>query len=165
MRIIKYYPVIINDERFYIAKEKEDYIFIGSPNTDITEIHNFIKGDITLKQGDSQEFSKAIREMTQYFNRESLKFNIPIKLEGTDFQKDVWNKLVEIPYGKVITYQDLALSLNKEKAHRAVASAISKNPLLIVIPCHRVIGSDGSLRGYRGGLNLKEKLIKIENSN
>ena len=78
------------------------------------------------------------------------------------FQKSVWQALLEIPYGKTVSYQDIAKKLGNPKASRAVAKAVGANPFLILIPCHRVIGSDGSLRGFRAGLELKKKLLALE---
>ena len=91
-------------------------------------------------------------------------FDLPLEIEGTEFQKRVWNELLKIPYGKTISYKELAVRLGDEKVIRAAASANGANPLPIVIPCHRVIGSDGSLIGYGGGLEIKEKLLILEGS-
>ncbi|WP_099321315.1 methylated-DNA--[protein]-cysteine S-methyltransferase [Anaerococcus sp. Marseille-P3625] len=87
------------------------------------------------------------------------------KLEGTDFQKIVWKELCNIPYGKTKTYKDIAYAINRPKAIRPVATAIGKNPLMILIPCHRVIGSDGKLCGYAYGLSVKKFLIDLEKNN
>lgn len=88
---------------------------------------------------------------------------MPIETIGTEFQKKVWNELRNIPYGQTKTYKDIALAIKNEKACRAIGNANNKNPLPIIIPCHRVIGSNGKLVGYSGGLDIKEKLLNIEN--
>ncbi|WP_035512590.1 methylated-DNA--[protein]-cysteine S-methyltransferase [Halalkalibacillus halophilus] len=88
---------------------------------------------------------------------------IPYRLQGTPFQIDVWQALVSIPYGETSTYGDIAREISRPKAVRAVGGAINKNPLSILVPCHRVIGKDGSLTGYAGGLDKKTNLLKIEN--
>ena len=98
----------------------------------------------------------------EYFNGERREFNLPIFIEGTDFQKKVWNALVNIPYGKTCSYKDIAIAIGNEKAVRAVGHANNKNKLPIVIPCHRVIGINGKLVGYAGGIDRKDKLLELE---
>ena len=101
-------------------------------------------------------------QLKEYFKGKRKEFDLPLEIEGTDFHKKVWNELLKIPYGKTISYKELAIRLGHEKVIRAAAKANGANPLPIVIPCHRVIGSDGSLVGYGGGLKIKEKLLSIE---
>ncbi len=103
-------------------------------------------------------------ELNAYFNQSLQKFSIPLLLKGTEFQKAVWQQLQQIPYGTTWNYQQLAQALNHPKAVRAVANANAQNPLLVLVPCHRVIGSDRQLTGYAGELWRKEKLIRLENS-
>lgn len=102
-------------------------------------------------------------QLREYFEGKRTQFDLQINLEGTEFQKKVWNQLQTIPYGKTISYLQLSQQLGDVKAIRAVANANGKNPLWIVIPCHRVIGSDGSLTGYAGGLHRKQWLLEHEN--
>jgi len=99
-----------------------------------------------------------------YFNRERENFDIPLLMVGTDFQKQVWQGLIDIPYGTTCSYLELSKKIGNEKAVRAVASANGANAISIIIPCHRIIGSDGSLVGYAGGLVVKKKLLKLEQS-
>lgn len=106
---------------------------------------------------------EAVLELQEYFGGERTTFNFKTKPKGTDFQQKVWKILLEIPYGKTINYMDQAKKLGDIKAIRAVASANGKNPLWIVIPCHRVIGTDGSLTGYAGGIWRKKWLLEHEN--
>ncbi|MGJ8684355.1 MAG: methylated-DNA--[protein]-cysteine S-methyltransferase [Nonlabens sp.] len=101
-------------------------------------------------------------QLEEYFKGQRCEFDIPILLAGTDFQKQVWNQLMKIPYGETITYLTLSRKLDNEKAIRAVASANGANALSIIIPCHRVIASNGDLTGYAGGLPAKKKLLQIE---
>jgi len=101
-------------------------------------------------------------QLKEYFDGERKKFDLPLEIEGTDFNKRVWNELLKIPYGKTISYKEQAIRWGDEKVIRAAAKANGDNPLPIVIPCHRVIGSDGSLVGYGGGLKIKEKLLTLE---
>jgi methylated-DNA-[protein]-cysteine S-methyltransferase len=100
--------------------------------------------------------------MEAYFAGNLRDFNIPMVAEGTDFQRRVWKELANIPYGQAISYLELAKRLGDEKCIRAAARANGANPIAILIPCHRVIGSDGSLVGYAGGLDMKEFLLRLE---
>lgn len=109
------------------------------------------------------ELKDAVKQLQEYFEGKRTSFNFPINPKGTDFQQKVWKALLEIPYGKTTSYMDLSKKLGDVKAIRAVASANGKNPLWIVVPCHRVIGSDGSLTGYAGGLWRKKWLLEHEN--
>ncbi len=104
----------------------------------------------------------AAYQLNEYFEGERQNFDLLINQEGTEFQKKVWTSLLEIPYGKTMSYLELSKNLGDVKAIRAVASANGKNPLWIIIPCHRVIGSDGSLTGYAGGLHRKKWLLNHE---
>ncbi len=104
-------------------------------------------------------------EIQRYIMGEVQDFSIPVHFFGTEFQKKVWNALLEIPYGEVRTYKELASSIGCEKGYRAVGGALNKNPIGIVVPCHRVIGSDGNLVGFAGGLSLKERLLQLERDN
>lgn len=98
-------------------------------------------------------------------NGKRQKFDIPFSLQGTDFQLKVWNALQKIPFGETTTYKDIAIAIGSEKSCRAAGGAIHNNPIPIIIPCHRVIGSNGSLTGFRGGIPLKQNLLKIEQPN
>ena len=105
----------------------------------------------------------AVSQLNEYFEGKRLNFDLKLNPKGTDFQKKVWKGLLQIPYGKTRTYLEQSKVLGDVKAIRAVASANGKNPLWIVVPCHRVIGSDGSLTGYAGGLWRKKWLLEHEN--
>ncbi len=102
------------------------------------------------------------RQLEAYFSGNLRDFNIPMVVEGTEFQRRVWKELQKIPYGHAITYLELARRLGDEKCIRAAARANGANPIAILVPCHRVIGSDGTLVGYRGGLDMKEFLLRLE---
>lgn len=107
---------------------------------------------------------RVIEQLEQYFNGERKVFDIPLKQYGTDFQQRVWNELLNIPFGKTISYLQLSKKLGDVKAIRAVGTTNGKNSLAIVVPCHRVIGSDGSLTGYAGGLWRKQWLLDHESN-
>ncbi len=112
--------------------------------------------------GDNLFFEEAIKQLEEYFGGKRKKFDLKINLNGSDFQKKVWTALCDIPYGETRSYKDIAKYIGDEKASRAVGMANNKNPIQIIIPCHRVIGSDGSLRGYAGGIEIKKRLLEIE---
>jgi len=112
------------------------------------------------------DFIKNIRViLEEYLIGKRKEFDIPLALEGTYFQKAVWQALIEIPYGETRSYLDIASKIGNSKAVRAVGLANNRNPIAIIVPCHRVIGKNGKLVGYAGGLQMKEDLIKLELSN
>lgn len=137
----------------------------------IAEISGDENGIISVKVYDDGEISKNIPEvlgpaciqLESYFKGELKTFDLKLNPHGTEFQKRVWKQLREIPYGETTSYLELSKELGDEKAIRAVAAANGKNPLWIIVPCHRVIGSDGSLTGYAGGLYRKKWLLDHEN--
>jgi methylated-DNA-[protein]-cysteine S-methyltransferase len=104
----------------------------------------------------------AVEQLQEYFEGKRTHFDLPLDVQGTPFQVSVWNELLKIPYGTTCSYIDIARSLGKPGAARAVGMANHENPIAVVIPCHRVVGSDGSLTGYAGGLHLKKQLLGIE---
>ena len=108
--------------------------------------------------------SMATIQLDEYFQGKRTTFSLPFKLTGTPFQLAVWKELQNIPYGQTTSYKEIAQKINKPKAYRAVGMANNKNPLPIIIPCHRVIGSNGKLIGYAGGLKLKNYLLELEKS-
>ncbi len=107
-------------------------------------------------------FQNVIIQLEKYFNKELKSFDIPLKLSGTPFQKRVYSRLLQIPYGSTISYQELAKRVGNPKASRAVGNANGKNPIAIIIPCHRVIAKNGSMGGFSGGLDIKKKLLELE---
>lgn len=135
---------------------------ICGDNNGISSI-SIIEQQENISDNVPKEFRDCVHQLDEYFQGKRKDFDLKLNLNGTDFQKKVWNSLLQIPYGKTTTYLDQAKALGDIKAIRAVASANGKNPLWIVIPCHRVIGSDGSLTGYAGGLWRKKWLLAHEN--
>ena len=105
---------------------------------------------------------EAKRQITSYFARRRERFELPLDPQGTPFQERVWNKLLTIPYGKTLAYSELARQLSKPSAFRAVGAANGQNPISVIIPCHRLIGKNGSLTDYGGGLDRKRKLLELE---
>ncbi|MBY0487706.1 MAG: methylated-DNA--[protein]-cysteine S-methyltransferase [Flavobacteriaceae bacterium] len=145
-------------------------IFINSP-LGITKIEgdeNGISVISVLSEGSisetiPNELQEAVSQLQEYFEGKRTNFTFKLNPKGTDFQQKVWQELLNIPFGKTMSYMDLSKKLGDVKAIRAVASANGKNPLWIVVPCHRVIGTDGSLTGYAGGLWRKKWLLEHEN--
>ena len=105
---------------------------------------------------------EASRQLNEYFNGERKVFDLPLDLTGTSFQTKVWQELLKIPYGETKSYKDVAIAINNPKACRAVGMANNKNRIMVVVPCHRIIGSNKKLVGYVGGLKLKEQLLNLE---
>lgn len=120
--------------------------------------------DAEFEEGTSAVIDSAILQLEEYFNGKRQEFDIPLLFVGTDFQKKVWNRLLSIPFGKTISYGEMARQIGMQKAVRAVANANGANSMSIFAPCHRVIGSDHTLTGYGGGLAVKEYLLKLENA-
>jgi methylated-DNA-[protein]-cysteine S-methyltransferase len=109
--------------------------------------------------------SKVRVQLDEYLNGDRTSFDIPVLMVGSDFQKSVWEALMKIPYGKTASYLDIAKFINNEKAVRAVANANGANSINLIIPCHRIIGSNGELVGYGGGVPVKKRLLKLEQNN
>lgn len=128
----------------------------------ISKIH-ILNDETPLSNEIPEELKDAVNQLHEYFEGSRTNFSLKLNPSGTEFQKKVWQELQEIPFGKSCSYLDLSKKLGDVKAIRAVASANGKNPLWIVIPCHRVIGTDGSLTGYAGGLWRKKWLLEHEN--
>jgi len=108
---------------------------------------------------------EAVLQLKAYFSGDLQKFDLPLNPEGTPFRKAVWHQLLQIPYGETRSYKDIANALHKPNACRAIGGANHHNPIPIIIPCHRVIGADGSLTGYGGGMDKKQYLLLLEQQN
>lgn len=135
--------IVVEDDGSFITRVYVDNAFIGS--------------------GDNSRLFIAVKtQLEEYFCGKRREFDIPIRLNGTEFQKAVWNALLTVPYGKIASYKDIAAMIGKPKAARAVGGANNKNPIIIIVPCHRVVGADGSLTGYACGTDIKQTLLNIE---
>ena len=135
--------------KIYIA-EKDNYICNVS----------FVNLNYTPKE--TPLIKKTYSQLKEYFAGKRKSFDIPISANGTEFQIKVWKELQKIPYGKTATYKEIAENIGNKNASRAVGMANNKNPIAIIIPCHRVIGSNGNLTGYARGINLKKNLLNLE---
>jgi len=159
-------------ESLYYASET-----ISGIKFDIFSTRKGIKKIFLRKKSSQINFGEAIKlypddpymfgiftQLKEYFNLKRKKFYVPLDIEGTEFQMKVWNELKKIPYGKTASYKDIAIAVGNVKAVRAIGRANGKNPVPIIIPCHRVIEHSGKLGGYSGGVGIKEKLLEIEGS-
>ena len=150
---------------FFIAKYGDAVCELSFSNDEKRFIEGLKKrfGDGISNSG--PELNKEINQILEYFRGKREKFNIKFSLQGTKFQKKVWLEMLKIPYGKTISYWELAKKIKNENALRAVGTACGKNPVPVIIPCHRVISKDGSLGGFGGGLELKSKMLELESMN
>ena len=153
MKSIFYYETIIGE------------IGIADNGKGITNIYikNKLKIEKDIEIRETKLIKEAANQLNEYFSGERINFSISLDPEGTEFQHKVWNELIEIPYGETRTYKEIAEKIGNSKAARAIGMANNKNPILMMIPCHRVVGKNKSLVGYAGGLEMKERLLEIEN--
>jgi len=148
----------------HIAASSKGLCYILWPDKSFEGLENWVKkrlpkASLVYEQEKLADYAKQIEE---YLKGQRKTFDIPLDLRGTDFQMAVWHALLEISYGTTKSYSEIAKEINRPKAVRAVGSAIGTNPVPIVVPCHRVIGKDGSLTGFAGGLKIKQQLLEIE---
>lgn len=138
---------------------------IGIMNSAVVSIR-FTDGDMASDESFKNDETACwvISELDEYFAGIRKKFNVPVNAVGTPFQKKVWDALLKIPYGETRNYKQIASDIGNEKAARAVGMACNRNPIAIIIPCHRVVGSDGTLTGYAGGIDVKRYLLELENA-
>lgn len=137
------------------------FLEIKGNNDGLVSVH-FMEEAVTSPEAIPEVLLPTVTQLREYFNKTRTKFNLQLNPEGTEFQKRVWHSLEKIPFGTTQSYQKMANQLGDPKVIRAAASANGKNPIAIIIPCHRVIGSDGSLTGYAGGLHRKKWLLEHE---
>lgn len=163
--VVIYWTLFLFGEwKLYIAATEKGLCYIGSQNQPFEELNTWANHrypDITLVR-DHEQLQPYVCELVDYFQGKLKKFTVPYDLVGTPFQTAVWNALCEIPFGETRSYSDIADQIKKPAAVRAVGAAIGANPVLITVPCHRVIGKNGALTGYRGGLEMKTKLLELE---
>lgn len=126
------------------------------------DIPNRVRLDQMSEDNKDPILLETERQLNEYFSGKRTTFDLAMKASGTPFQEEVWHALNQIPFGITSTYKDIALKIDRPKAVRAVGTAIGRNPISIIIPCHRVIGSDGSLTGFAGGLDRKRLLLDLE---
>ncbi|MGV2928308.1 methylated-DNA--[protein]-cysteine S-methyltransferase [Macrococcus capreoli] len=156
----------INERAYVLVSNDKGVVYFG--NDDTTEyadhhIKRFIPDAVRITGylADDQN-SDYIKDIECYFKGQLKQFDWPLDLHGTDFQKSIWDALLQIPFGESRSYSDISEMIHNPKAIRAVGGAIGANPVMIVVPCHRVIGKSGKLTGFRGGLDMKIELLVIE---
>lgn len=150
--------------KLYLAATAKGLCFVGSQNQPFAELSDWAEKhfpESPLVQ-DEDKLQPYAAELIEYFQGKRQSFTTPYEYHGTPFQLAVWNALCEIPYGQTQSYSDIATHIQKPAAVRAVGAAIGANPVLITVPCHRVIGKSGKLTGYRGGLEMKTQLLELE---
>lgn len=135
---------------------------IAEEDGKITRVFFGKKFPAGFEKAETPLIKKAAAQLAEYFDGRRKHFDLSLELRGTDFQRAAWSALQKIPFGKTISYGELAASIGKPKAARAVGMANNRNPIVIIVPCHRVIGRNGSLTGYGGGLPVKEFLLNLE---
>lgn len=148
----------------YIIASDDGLVYIGTPNAPFEEVEVWAKKPFKgyRFEENKEKLQQYVKQLSAYFKKELTEFDLPIHVKGTPFQLAVWDALKELPYGTTTTYSDIAHRIGNPKAVRAVGSAIGANPILAIIPCHRVIGKDGKLTGFRSGLAMKEFLLELE---
>lgn len=134
--------------------EKNNRIYAITTN----DLYDYVEEETIL-------IKETAKQLNEYFKGKRKEFDLPLNIEGTPFQIKVWQALQKIPYGQTRSYKEIAEAINSPKAYRAVGMANNRNRIMIVIPCHRVIGSNNNLVGYAGGLNMKEMLLSLEKCN
>jgi methylated-DNA-[protein]-cysteine S-methyltransferase len=163
---IQYYQNKQNSYAHFILGSYEgklcflDHRYRKKRETVENRLGKFLK--VEFEERDNEILKVTRKQLDEYFEGKRQDFDLPILTIGTNFQKSVWNALLQIPYGSTATYKELAKTIGNEKAVRAIANAVGANALGIIIPCHRIIGSDGNLTGYAGGLELKKQLLELE---
>lgn len=150
--------------QLYAAKTEKGLCYIGSPGQSYEEFAAWIQKHFPKANliENEEALIPYIDELREYFEGSRRSFSLPIDIKGTPFQEEIWSALKQIPYGKTYTYSDIAELIGRPKAVRAVGSAIGANPVLITVPCHRVIGKNGAITGYRGGTEMKQYLLQLE---
>jgi len=160
------YWTLLNHSQWnmYIAATTEGLCYIGTPNAPFEELEMWVNKRLpshTLTE-EADILQPHVVELVDYLKEQRRDFLLPIDLHGTSFQQIVWKALQEIPYGQTVSYSDIADRIEKPKSVRAVGTAIGANPVLIIVPCHRVIAKSGKLGGFRAGLEMKEQLLELE---
>jgi methylated-DNA-[protein]-cysteine S-methyltransferase len=149
------------DTRFTIIDSPVGELLLTGTDDGLSGIR-FAPHGVARGQRDDEAFAGVVAQLGEYFGGARATFDVRLAPAGTSFQRDVWSAIAEIPYGKTVSYGSIATRLGKPSASRAVGMATGRNPIVIIIPCHRVIGSDGSLTGFGGGLARKSLLLDLE---
>ncbi|WP_227396229.1 methylated-DNA--[protein]-cysteine S-methyltransferase [Jeotgalibacillus aurantiacus] len=154
----------VKDRSYYIAVSAEGVCYFGTQSEGFDGLAAWIRKvyKTSTLEYSAERTAPYISELTDYFNGVKQTFNMKVDVKGTPFQEEVWQALRDIPFGETRSYADIAEAIGRPKAVRAVGGAVGANPVLVTIPCHRVIAKDGSIGGFSSGLDLKRVLMKIE---
>lgn len=164
---VVYYGHIESDDwSIYLAVTDTGLCFVGSHNERISEMTSWFNSKRPKSHlvENWDEVSVYAEQLVDYLNGERRNIDLPIDLIGTEFQESVWAELQKIPYGDTKSYTDISEAIGKPDSVRAVGAAVGANPILIIVPCHRVISKNGKMTGYRGGIPMKQKLLRLESS-
>ncbi|APU71406.1 methylated-DNA--[protein]-cysteine S-methyltransferase [Companilactobacillus crustorum] len=160
MQKIYYHDFLIAEHTYLLGATNRGLAFVGSWDKGLSELQSFYpEAELIDQEAPLRNYYIQLKE---YLEGTRKTFKVAIDISGTEFQKQVWHSLRQIPYGQTTNYSQIAQSIGRPQAVRAVGSAIGKNPLLIIVPCHRVLTKSGKLGGYRGGTIMKKDLLKIE---
>ncbi|GHP14851.1 methylated-DNA--[protein]-cysteine S-methyltransferase [Lentilactobacillus fungorum] len=166
MKKLYWQSVEINDQKFFFTVTEAGLNFVSSPGRFLSEIFDFYPDNRYRYQFmyDEAITEPYLNEFTEYFAKKRKQFDLPLDFDGlgTQLQRQTWAAIMKVPYGQTITYKQLAENVGRPKAIRAVATAVAQNPLLIVVPCHRIIKSSGEIGEYRGGRAAKKSLLEFE---
>lgn len=160
-----FWSLLIHEQwHMYVLATEKGLCFIGSLNSSFEELVQWadrhFSGSPLVK--DAARLQPYVEQLIEYLDGRRKHFTLSTDCQGTEFQLAVWKALCQIPYGETRSYSDIAKKINRPAAVRAVGTAIGKNPILIMVPCHRIIGKNGELRGFRGGLEMKKQLLELE---
>ncbi|MBB3111182.1 methylated-DNA-[protein]-cysteine S-methyltransferase [Paenibacillus phyllosphaerae] len=162
--IVRWALAEYGDWKFHLAATDQGLCYVGSQGLPKEEMLSWINkampGCALIE--DTAALEPYVAQFRAYLEGSARNFSVPLDSRGTDFQKSVWDALMQIPYGHTVSYSDIASKIGRPAAVRAVGTAIGANPILITIPCHRVVGKRGALTGYRGGLAMKTELLALE---
>ena len=145
--------------RYLLVADQGKLVFVGSPDADLQEAEHYVDGPFEFNDEAMEPFQTAL---TAYLTGKTKAVTVPVAFHGTALQQAVWQYLLTIPYGATRTYAQVAAGVGHDRAFQAVGHAVGQNPLMMVIPCHRILRKDGGLGGFRGGLALKRKLLALE---
>lgn len=148
----------------FVAKTAKGLCYIGSPGQSFEDFQAYLNKRFpgAVLQENPNSLAPYLQELHDYFSGNRTLFSLPVDVKGTPFQEEIWQALQEIPYGQTVSYSDIAVRIQRPAAVRAVGAAIGANPVMISVPCHRVVGKNGAMTGYRGGLELKIFLLELE---
>lgn len=164
MRMLYYGTLHSALGKLYVVASDEGIVYIGTPDAPFEEVEDWAKKQFTTYtfEENKRKVARYIDQLEAYFKGELREFDVPIHVKGTPFQQAVWDALKELPYGTTTSYSAIAERIGNPKAVRAVGAAIGANPILAIIPCHRVIGKNGKMTGFRSGIPMKEFLLQLE---